>query len=39
MAGTWTPHAPLHAFYLVCGELDGGVAEERAWIACMCGAV
>jgi len=30
MAGTWTPHAPLHAFDLVCGELDGGMDEEHA---------
>jgi hypothetical protein len=21
-----------------CGELDGGVSNERAWMACSCGA-
>ena len=21
-----------------CGELDGGVADDRVWIACECGA-
>jgi hypothetical protein len=34
--------ADLDAFYLehrLCGELDGGVDEDRVWLACVtCGA-
>ena len=36
-----TPWDALYAFYLEhrrCGELDGGVADERVWMSCDCGA-
>ena len=35
------PEIALWAFFEEhrrCGELDGGVADERLWMACECGA-
>jgi hypothetical protein len=46
LSGVLLLHDPLlrdlYAFYTehhCCGELDGGVEEDRVWMTCTCGAV